>query len=227
VSRDTLHERWLRNTFHDVLRAGMDTTILGRYLDDITDREADRPQVDFLFQHSWDATTVYDAYAFGLIQSWYSTGILAFVSVEVGAGPESDQSVELNNQILRGVPAGFSAEFEPGRGTGTLDDGRFSWRLPIRAETYVDGRRVALAQPAGGCPLEVGYTRASRTLRHLIEHGALARWPYDREKILLGILTPRGREMFRCLGVVSDRAASIQEYDGIDRLVLVSDGGFS
>lgn len=218
---DTLHERWLRNSFHAALRDGMDSKVLAAYLDDLLDRSEERPVARFLFQHSWDATTAYDAYAFGLLQTWYSTGLVAFVWVHVGAGPESDRSGDENNLILAGLPAGFSATFEPGRGSGSLDDGRFSWALPIRAEMYVSGRRMALVQPEGRCPLEVGFTRSSRTLRHIIDDGALARWPYESERIMLGILTPAGRAALRCLGVVSDQPSHVEQYDGTDRRVLV------
>ena len=40
-------------------------------------------------------------------------------------------------------------------------------------------------QAPGWAPLEVGYTRPSRTLLHLTEFGAVARWPYGHDVITL------------------------------------------
>ena len=212
MRNDSLHERWLRDAFHDALRRGLDSKILSSYLDAVLRRERN-VYVDFLFQHSWDTTTVYDAFAYGLLRTWFDTGLLAFASAEVGAGPEADREVDANNRILGALPDGFSAKFVPGRGTGTLSDGRFSWSFELRATTYVGGQRMVLLQPEGSAPLEVGYTRSSRTLRHLIEDGALARWPYDSERITTAILTPKGRDTLGCLGVVSCKQARVVELD--------------
>jgi hypothetical protein len=204
MSGDTLHARWLRESFHAQLREGMDTKVLWLYLNDLLDKKRDSRLTQLLFQHSHDSTTVYDAYAFGLLMTWYETGLISFVSISVGAGPCQDHKVDENNKILRGLPRGFSADFIPGKGTGDLDDGLFRWSVPIRIEHMVDGEYEIRTQPPGVVPFEVGTTRASRTLYHLRKDGGLARWPYDSKEIVLCVVTQKGREVLGCIGHVSD-----------------------
>jgi hypothetical protein len=54
-----------------------------------------------------------------------------------------------------------------------------------------DPQSCADAQGWTAIPLEIGHTDASRTWLHLVESGALARWPYGSTRLFVLETRPR------------------------------------
>jgi len=133
-----------------------------------------------------------------------SPGVTARARIGMGEGPYPDARRQENAAILAEVPEPFVAEVyrhqdDPARGDGVL-----RWTEPIRTIvstglTLVTSCRrekipvvwMAHAQPPGQIPLEIGYTKASKTLYHLLHDGGVARWAYDQEEIEVWITLRR------------------------------------
>ncbi|MET8278836.1 hypothetical protein [Micromonospora sp. NPDC005174] len=86
------------------------------------------------------------------------------------------------------MPLGISAELFDGNGFDgdawfTIPEGRGGRRWPRPLGSA--GRRM------GEHPLEIGPTDASRTLMHLMQDDAVARWPYGFTRVY--VLTPSPR----------------------------------
>lgn len=75
-------------------------------------------------------------------------------------------------------------------------------RLPVLAVPHasdvdfvsLDAVASAFKAPIEGLPLEVGQTHIKTTLRHLLESGGVARWPYGDDHVTLLVLREEYRE---------------------------------
>ena len=145
----------------------------------------DQRHVDVIMQSPRGMFDLYDAFAFLQVHTLICDGTFLVVDVPVGCEPSRDKSINRNRAILAGLDRRFTAEFRGGFGDS---DGFLRWHAdldvinpeadPVRAVRPV---RIARSQ----VPLEVGYTRPSRTLMHLIQEAGVARWPYGRDQIRL------------------------------------------
>lgn len=112
-------------------------------------------------------------------------------------GPKPDRKRRENAAKLADLPSPFEAEVDATQNAGDYD-GTLKWHAPIRmygatGAVFLDPCRRSAKQPVGivrtitdgWAPLEIGYTQPSRTLLHLLEMGAVARWPYGSDYIRL------------------------------------------
>ena len=137
--------------------------------------------IDVIMQHHKGLFDLYDAFAFIHVHTLICNGTFLVADIPVGRGPSRDKSKHINRAILGGLDGKFTAEFRGGFGDS---DGFLSWRDELRVH---DPNHVTafeyLCIPARQVPLEVGFTSASRTLMHLTQEGAIARWPYGHDHI--------------------------------------------
>jgi hypothetical protein len=134
---------------------------------------------------------IYDAFAFASVHTWLCQGKVCAVRISVGAKPVADRETEEQNRRLLGVHPPFRAEFWGGVGD---DDGELAWDEPITVTRWpftTCPERCDIKQRPGQAPLEVGTTKASRTALHLWVQGAVARWPYGSNEIVL-FISPTG-----------------------------------
>ncbi|MEA2206553.1 MAG: hypothetical protein QOE77_3329 [Blastocatellia bacterium] len=130
----------------------------------------------------------YDAYAFSQVHAQILTGEVAIILVNVGATPRGDKEVDYHNAILADSPSYmFFGTFYGGLAD---QDGSFTWKSNVEFNVHrYDGaaKKVRKPRPVSVAPrtvpLEVGYTKGSRTMLHLGEEHGLARWPYGSESI--------------------------------------------
>lgn len=118
------------------------------------------------------------------------SGQISVVTVETEGFPCPDADVDGNNRLISDLPEPFSAKFYGGLKD---QDGYVEWSEPIRTVATVG--HADLTQTSSrvmvdprSIPLEVGYTKASRTFLHLAQERALARWPYDSDKITIMVV---------------------------------------
>lgn len=142
-------------------------------------------------------------------QLWDLSGLLTFLvegnvrlfRVPIGAEPVQDRFRAKNQAALRaGLPEGCTARMwgaERGVSQSVDDDDGFvafstgvkywSWELYGNEPLDLD------LGTYGNLPLEIGRTDASRTYLHLVENGAVARWPYNHDVLTVLVDVPRWR----------------------------------
>lgn len=119
-------------------------------------------------------------------------GHVGYVSVPLDQRPYPDRERNGNRRALRRVPSPFTADLSVEQHAGD-EDGTLTCSAAIKGLTG-DGeggrRRV---QCAGGftAPLEVGACLPSRVHTHLLQSGALARWPYHSELLYIFFGLPK------------------------------------
>jgi hypothetical protein len=144
--------------------------------------EYPRESLDEIVQRSSGLYSIQDAYCLLRIMSALQFGALAFAHIDAGETPHRDSMVEENNAALTNLPGSFKAEFWGGKGDY---DGHLEWSDPEPFYLFkvgVEDEHITFLKD-GWVPLEVGYTKSSRTLLHLAEDRGLARWPYDSHRI--------------------------------------------
>lgn len=143
--------------------------------------------IDVIVQKEDSYYDVYDAFCVVEFFLGMNADRIAFVIIPMERGPFRDAMIEENNEVLAKLPKPFSATFSGGKGD---EDGWLCWDESINA---IDGRVL----PPGRAPLEVGTTKASRSLAHMRMDRCLARWPYDHSMchIVLDVV-PRRPPLF-------------------------------
>jgi hypothetical protein len=191
----TVHERDLQDAYWRDRAHGMDPEEVEHCLGLFYSEAGQTWVADFLTQ-SHAAWSFYDAYALHTLLSWWLDGFVSFAHVTVGVAPTWDRFVEENNARLARLPVGFRATFAPTGGFGYCDDGQFEWTEPLRfRQRSSDGATDIVVQP-GSLPMEVGHTKASRTILHIVCDCGLARWPYNAKHIALCLVTDAGVHAF-------------------------------
>ncbi|GHC72270.1 hypothetical protein GCM10007079_05370 [Nocardiopsis terrae] len=134
--------------------------------------------------------------SFALMHSYLMEGILRSVQIGVGETPSGDRYRVENSDALSNLPRPFRATVDLNQRNGD-QDGWLEWDEPIYVERStgvayflcpedVPGPLylVEKAKP-GRVPLEIGTTKASRSVLHVIQDAGVARWPYESERIHL------------------------------------------
>lgn len=122
-------------------------------------------------------------------------GSVAEVLISVGKGPHRDADREGNAAALARLPHPFRAVVNMTQNNAERD-GNLFWDCPIPVTLWTglierrpDGSThplpVRFAIEPGRAALEIGSTKPSRTLAHLVRSGTLARWPYGRTRLRL------------------------------------------
>ncbi|MFI1161341.1 hypothetical protein [Streptomyces sioyaensis] len=138
--------------------------------------------------------------AFFKLHSLIGGGEVAYTCISTGGTPGPDADREGNAALLAKTHPAFAAELDMAQ-NGADSDGALEWSEPLRISrptgsffyptSCQESEKSILACPAsiepGWAPLEVGDSWASRTLLHLWEDGAVARWPYGSSLIWLFI----------------------------------------
>lgn len=123
-------------------------------------------------------------------------GSVAELLITVGEGPRPDADREGNAGILTRLPHPFRAavDMEQRNAEG---DGMLIWDCPVPVSLstgliahHDDGTThplpIRFTIPPGRAVLEIGSTKPSRTLSHLVNgRCALARWPYGYSRLRL------------------------------------------
>jgi hypothetical protein len=117
--------------------------------------------------------------AFARVHAGIASGAIGRILVRAGGPPSRDSHRVENAAMLSDLPYPFGAFVDPGQGMSTSGDGRLEWIAPVEFETP----EGAVVVGPTSIPLEIGTSAASRTLLHLIEDRAVARWPYGQDWI--------------------------------------------
>lgn len=143
---------------------------------------------------------LYQHAAFAQIHSLIGAGDIAYTYISTGGTPGPDSDRVGNARKLEGTLEPFQAKLDMHQ-NGADSDGVIWWGEPLKisrstgAHFYPSAcRKEAYSlvtfptmRESGSAPLEVGDSWPSRTLLHLWEEGAVARWPYGSELIWLFI----------------------------------------
>jgi len=119
-------------------------------------------------------------------------GQIEIIGVDAGAAPLRDAKRAENRAVLTNLPLDITAEVYDSHHGGSDADGHLSIPAGLCAVDLLESG--VSSEPADAwedIPLEIGYTDASRTLAHIWESGAVARWPYGSGTIY--VLTTRPR----------------------------------
>lgn len=131
--------------------------------------------------------------AFTYVTYRLAHGLIARRRIPVGATPRPDSDREGNAARLSSIARPFAASLDMEQ-NGADSDGILTWGQPVTA-WRATGVRILNAHVQHGTihapfdlkpysvPLEVGYTKPSRTMHHLLTEGAVARWAYDSTAI--------------------------------------------
>ncbi|WP_409469044.1 hypothetical protein [Streptomyces sp. HC307] len=136
--------------------------------------------------------------AFVELHALIGAGDVTYTCISTGGTPGADADRTGNAAKLAQTHDRFTAELDMCQ-NGADSDGTLSWSGPLRVSRptgaffYPSACRNAqqsiLVYPTevreGRAPLEVGDSWPSRTLMHLQQYGAVARWPYGSRLIWL------------------------------------------
>lgn len=144
--------------------------------------------LDAVVQKPWGVYDLHDAYVFANLNAMDAAGSLQHVAVEVGAGPFRDLEESRNATVLANAPD-LDVGVDCQHGGGADDDGwvRFTPAF-VSNPTVEPGIRKWLSSHPG-LPLEIGYTKASKTFMHMARFRGVARWPYGHTRLFLLMLS--------------------------------------
>lgn len=202
----THHEKWAAKLLDELLYSPPAAQALALTRRSLREGRFDGSYVDRIGQslrgpRSWSPE---QAGAFLRIHTGLTSGEFAQILVPLGQPPNLDANREANNLTLLALHPAFRAEVNMSQEHAD-SDGLVWWKEAVIADRSTGerleeggGSRPSV-QPAavdpGGIPLEVGYTKPSRTLQHLVQRGGVARWPYHHRHlwILLSMRTEHAR----------------------------------
>lgn len=134
------------------------------------------------------------AAAFLRVHTGLMSGEFAMSLLEVGEVPAEDAERLVNAERLARMHPAFIARLDTEQ-VNAEGDGELRWTAPIRVQRSTGSPSAGGAvlspeltereAPPGRVPLEVGLTYPSRTLLHLLNHGGVARWPYQSKVVAL------------------------------------------
>lgn len=145
--------------------------------------------------HRWDDAQLA---ALAWVNARMHSGHVGMFRLLVREAPAPDAERTRNAAAVeRAMSEPFSAAVEPGvhgpggqreRQSPGLGDGYLRWDAAVRATVWRGEAIGEVTLPPNEVPLEIGATLASRTALHLIEDGAVARWPYGDDCIHVLVL---------------------------------------
>lgn len=131
----------------------------------------------------------------GLVAGVFAMIRVGGLSLEGGPGRDADR--ERNASRLSELYGPFRADVDLEQNQAD-EDGTLSWHEPIRVDRASGVSFLAPCSRAGmkpitfpvtvdpwSVPLEIGSSPPSRTMLHLVEDGAVARWPYGADWLTL------------------------------------------
>jgi hypothetical protein len=138
--------------------------------------------------------------AFVKLHAMIGAGAVSYTCISTGGMPGPDADRVGNARKLDRTHGRFTANLDMEQ-NGADSDGTLHWSGPLRMSRptgvffYPSACRDApqslliypTEAPQGSAPLEVGDSWPSRTLMHLHQYGAVARWPYGSNLIWLFI----------------------------------------
>lgn len=132
--------------------------------------------------------------AFAWMHTAICHGDIVQVDIGLGSGPLRDSRRTENATELSVMPEPFVAWVDPDQNMAD-QDGILEWTGEIIADLAVMSERTPDHRPVtreftvapSSAPLEIGSTLPSRSMLHMIQEGALARWPYGSDGIRLFI----------------------------------------
>lgn len=136
--------------------------------------------------------------AFLELHALIGSGRVAFTYISTGGAPGADADRKGNAAKLADTCHPFAAALNMTQ-NGAACDGRLRWSEPLEIsrptgsffyeDACVRATQTPVMRPTvrapGSAPLEVGDSWPSRTLMHLWQYGAVARWPYGSDLIWL------------------------------------------
>jgi hypothetical protein len=177
----TLHERYVKETVdqHCLENPDLAALIFNR-LAWIKEGQYTQIHLDIVTQKTCQDYSIYDAYCLVRIEALMMERKFAHREIKVAGNPRPDREDEENNRLLTNMPGSFEARFYGGPRD---DDGFLKWgREEAFFRVYEEGKDVVVLRPSV-VPLEVGTTKSSRTLFHLMFDRGIARWPYGSSSI--------------------------------------------
>lgn len=143
--------------------------------------------------------------AFVKLHALIGAGDVTYTCISTGGTPGPDADRVGNAAKLAETHDRFEASLDMEQ-NGADADGTLSWSGPLRVSRPTGDffypsacrnvQQSILVCPAevveGSAPLEVGDSWPSRTLMHLVQYGAVARWPYGSKLIWLFLNFNRG-----------------------------------
>jgi hypothetical protein len=183
----TWHEDGVRFVVNELVLKDADAAVtISRYCVKMNSGLWSDDYVDAIVQKFSGSYDIYDAYVFAKIHAEILEGLTMFQRIHVGERPSADRFKDSNRAKLGNLMRPFRATITDVRGAAANDDGRLKWDEAITFGQHLgDGRIQGASCPPWIVPLEIGTTASSRTLAHLGQCGAVARWPYDHEHITL------------------------------------------
>jgi hypothetical protein len=187
------HESDIREVFEERMAADPELgASVAKVLRDCRSGHITADFVDAVVQNWRGPLDLYDAFSIHEIIAYRAASHLVWGAVRLGTTPHPDHEVERNNRALRNLPNAFSARFW---GEKADCDGFVEWHesfpMGIWRRDGASFREHPIMVRPGRLPLEVGYTKASRTISHLrSSYGGVARWPYGSDTIWFLLYKP-------------------------------------
>jgi hypothetical protein len=206
----TLHEEAAATLLESLMKTKDGIKILAhhhRWLRELKE-QGHQDYLDCIGQYHWkgsrDTDSAQLASCYAVHYRLISPYMTSQSAVETRETPHPDARRRENGAILTNLHPPYVAEVYQYQDDPSRGDGILRWTQPIRVLTSTDTsliieRRTKTCRekdlildmmrtlPPGQVPLEIGYTKASKTLFHLLHDGGVARWPYGQQEIRLWV----------------------------------------
>ena len=181
----TTHEQAVINKVDELMLDADWAQMLAQTLKRLKENFYGFDYVSAIFQNFERAgkVSIYDAYAFLMIHSDIHLGRVLIRCVNLNATPGGD-SAQKNSDVIARIKSPFRGAFDGGPGD---QDGYIAWKTPVIFQRHACAHLKEIVNQCptesvtigpSNVPLEVGYTKASRTLMHLRGDRGVARWAY-------------------------------------------------
>jgi hypothetical protein len=136
--------------------------------------------IDCIYQYSWHhEPDIFDAWVFLNVYALLDKDLAVF-QIPIGVEPYPDKEFARNHAALADLPSPFRGTFVGGT-QGC--DGMIEWITPVHATVrYGSEIRWVIVRPHS-LQLEVGTNSSGKFWDALINHGGVARWPYEQSYV--------------------------------------------
>lgn len=126
-------------------------------------------------------SSIYDAYCFVNIHTWFYTGQIVVAEIVIGCEPSADKDIVEMREKLARLKEPFRVTFEGGSADS---DGKLFISRPIKFSVVdIETNLKVSDKVCGEFPIEIGTNSAVKTMSILNSVGRLARWPYGSKSI--------------------------------------------